>query len=109
MRLNTDQRHGHHVRGLEHRELFEDAVANRFNTGYQRCLNLLRDLMPPMPRDLASQRLVFIGTYIAQILAARLTAMADKSRTHTIWPSQRTLAHLSQTATALALAPVDEA
>lgn len=93
---------------LTHRELFEDAVGNRFNTGYQRCLNLLRGLMPPMPRELANQRLIFIGVYIAQVLAARLTAMADKSRPHTIWPSQRTLAHLSQTAAALALAPIDE-
>lgn len=94
---------------LTHQELFESAVGNRFNTGYQRCLVLLRKLMPPMPREVATQRLIFIGVYIAQILAARLTAMADKSRPHTIWPSQRTLAHLSQTATALALAPVDEA
>lgn len=92
---------------LTHQELFEDAVGTRFNRGYQRCLALLRDLMPPMPRELASQRLVFIGTYIAQILAARQTAMADKSRPHTIWPSERTLKHLSQTATALALAPVE--
>lgn len=93
---------------LTHRELFESAVGTRFNTGYQRCLNLLRAQMPPMPRELVNQRLIFIGVYIAQVLAARLTAMADKSRPHTIWPSQRTLSHLSQTATALALAPIDE-
>lgn len=94
---------------LTHQELFESAVANRYNAGYQRCLALLRELMPPMPRELASQRLVFVGTYIAQILAARLTALADKSRPHTIWPSDRTLRHLSKTAAAIAMAPVEEA
>ncbi len=93
---------------LTHQELFESAVGN-YNAGYQRCLALLRELMPPMPRELASQRLVFIGTYIAQILAARLTTMADKSRPHTIWPSDRTLRHLSKTAAAIAMAPVEEA
>jgi AcrR family transcriptional regulator len=94
---------------LTHQDLFESSVGNRWNSGYQRCLKLLRELMPPMPPELASQRLVFIGTYIAQILAARQTALADKSRKHTIWPSERTLRHLSLTATALAMAPVEEA
>lgn len=93
---------------LTHQDLFESAVGNRFNSGYQRCMRLLRELMPPMPAALASQRLVFIGVYIAQILAARQTAMADRSRRHIVWPSARTLSHLSQTATAIAMAPVED-
>lgn len=93
---------------LTYAELFDSAVGNEWNRGYQRCLAHLRTLMPAMPADLANQRLVFIGVYIAQILAQRQAVLADKSRKHTIWPSERTLRHLSKTATALIMAPWPE-
>lgn len=97
-----------HILNMTHRDLFMDAVGSRWNRGYQRCLTHLRRLMPAMTAAMASQRLVFLGTYVAQVLALRQATMADTRRPHATWPSERTLDHLAATATALVMAPPEE-
>lgn len=97
-----------HILNMTHRELFIDAVGDRWNRGYQRCLAHLRRLMPEMELAKANQRLGFAGSYVAQVLALRQVAMADTSRPHATWQAERTLRHLAATATALIMAPPGE-
>lgn len=89
------------ILNMTHRDLFTSAVGSELNSGYQRCLAHLRKLMPPMSVAQANQRLVFVGAFIAQILAMRQVTLSDRSRPHATWPQERTLRHLSEVAAAL--------
>lgn len=90
---------------MTHRELFNDAIGNRWNTGYQRCLAALRQLMPPIPNSLKNQRLMFLGSYLAMMMALRQTALSDTTRAHSTWSSRQTLDHLAATAAAILESP----
>ena len=96
------------VINMTHRELFTSAIGNQWNRGYQRCLSHLRRLMPPMPPSIKNQRLMFVGGYIAMMLALRQTALSDTTRSHSTWPSPETLRHIALTASAIIDAPHDE-
>jgi AcrR family transcriptional regulator len=91
--------------GMTHRQTFMEALEGRWNSGYLRCLEHLRKLMPPMSPAAKNQRFVFLGGYLGAVLAAREAALTDPSRPHPTWSSDQTLAHLVQTAAALLLAP----
>lgn len=91
--------------GMTHRRTFMDALAGRWNSGYLRCLDHLRRLMPDMPAALKNQRFVFMGAYLGGVLAAREAELADASRDHPSWGSDATLAHFALTMTALLEAP----
>lgn len=97
------------VLNMTHRELFTSAIGTQWNRGYQRCLSHLRHLMPAMPAAIKNQRLVFVGGYIAMVLALRQTALSDTTRIHSTWPSPETLRHIVLTASAIIEAPHDEA
>ena len=97
------------ILNLTHSELMLDVVADRWNLGYQRCLEHLRRLMPPISAAAKNQRLIFVGRYIASILAARQTMLADERREHPMWTSEETLRHIAHTATAMLEAPPLEA
>lgn len=90
---------------MTHRELMMDALENRWNSGYQRCLRHLRALMPPMPRVLQNQRFVFMGAYLGGVLARREQALGDETRAHPIWSADFSLEHFAQSLTALLEAP----
>jgi AcrR family transcriptional regulator len=92
---------------MTHRALMMDALENRWNSGYQRCLDHLRRLMPSMPAVLQNQRLFFMGAALGAVLAARQQAMADSSRIHPVWGSPTSLEHFAQTLTALLEAPLE--
>jgi AcrR family transcriptional regulator len=96
------------VLNMTHRELFLSAIGNQWNRGYQRCLSHLRRLMPAMPAAIKNQRMVFVGGYVAMVLALRQTALSDTTRIHSTWPSPETLRHIALTASAIIEAPHDE-
>ncbi|WP_411339806.1 helix-turn-helix domain-containing protein [Sphingopyxis sp. J-6] len=81
---------------LSNRALFMDALAGRWNSGYQRCLDEVRRLMPQAPPDLLNQRLVFMGGAINGILAGRETELADRSRQHPMWSHAETLGRVAR-------------
>ena len=72
-----------------------DALAGRWNSGYQRCLDEVRRLMTDMPADLLNQRLVFMGGAIGGILAGRETELSDRSREHPMWSHPDTLGRVA--------------
>jgi hypothetical protein len=84
---------------LAHRELFDDALGDRWNSGYQRCLKHLRKLMPPMSRAMQNQRFIFMETYLGGVLSARETRLEDTSRVHSTWNDKTTLKHFAATLT----------
>lgn len=86
---------------MSHRALFEDALGNRWNSGYQRCLKHLRKLMPPMSSALQNQRFIFLESYLGGVLSARETRLDDTSRTHATWNDKSTLAHFAATVTCM--------
>ena len=90
---------------MTHHAVFMDALENRWNSGYQRCLAHLRRLMPPMPAATKNQRFVFMGALLGSVLAAREGALAGPSRSHPTWNSDRALAHLAESVTAMLEAP----
>lgn len=87
--------------GLAHRTTFMDALAGRWNSGYQRSLDHLRRLLPQVPPRLLSQRFVFLGAALGGILAARESELADHSREHPTWSSDATLAHIARSLAAM--------
>ncbi len=86
---------------MSHRALFEDALGNRWNSGYQRCLKHLRKLMPQMSRALQNQRFIFLESYLGGVLSARETRLDDTSRTHATWNDKSTLEHFAATVTCM--------
>ena len=80
---------------LSNRALFMDALAGCWNSGYQRCLDEVRRLMPDMAADLLNQRLVFMGGAIGGILAGRETELSDRSREHPMWSHPDTLGRVA--------------
>jgi AcrR family transcriptional regulator len=91
---------------MTHRELMMDALENRWNSGYLRCLEHLRRLMPAgLAPALKNQRFVFMGAYLSSVLAVRQRALSDLSRAHPTWGSDQTLEHFAQTVAAMLEAP----
>ncbi len=90
---------------LNHRELFMETVGDRWNSGYVRCLDHLRRLMPDMPSEIKNQRFVFMGAYLGSILTLREIALVDRSRAHKMWGADSTLKHFIQTICAMLEAP----
>jgi AcrR family transcriptional regulator len=86
---------------MSNRALFMDALAGRWNSGYQRCLNEIRRLKEDVPADILNQRLVFMGGAIGGILAGRETELADRSRVHPMWSHPDTLNRVAQALAAI--------
>ncbi len=87
--------------GMSHPRTFMAALDDRWNSGYLRCLEHLRRLMPDMPPALKNERLVFMGAYLGSVLAGREAALADRTREHPTWGSDQALAHFAATMAAL--------
>ena len=93
---------------LNHRELFMEAVGDRWNSGYMRCLDHLRRLMPNMPPAAKNQRFIFMGAYLGSVLTLREVALCDRTRAHKMWSAQSTLRHFVQTICSMLDAPYEK-
>lgn len=88
------------------RDLFDSAIGQHWNTGYQRCLAHIRRLSPDLPLPVLNQRLLFLGIYLFNILAAREGAAAHGPEPHPYWQSPQLLQGLVDSACGLVEAPV---
>lgn len=86
---------------LAHRQTFMDALEGRWNSGYQRCFDHIRRLMPEVPVRDMNQRLLFMGSALGSILAAREGELADRSRPHPTWSADATLTRIARSLTAM--------
>lgn len=89
------------VLGLSHRTLFMDALEGRWNSGYLRCFEHIRRLMPNLPRKVVNQRLLFMGAALGGILASRESELADRTRPHPMWSSDATLHEIARSLAAM--------
>jgi len=87
------------------RDLFDGAIGQSWNTGYQRGLAHIRRLLPDLPLPLLNQRLLFLGIYLFNVLAAREGAAASGAAPHPYWQSPLLLDGLIDTACGLVEAP----
>lgn len=76
---------------LSNRALFMDALEGKWNSGYLRCLEHLRRLLPQLAPSVMNQRLLFMGAALGGILAARERELGDQSRPHAMWGNDATL------------------
>src|SRR5207253_506 len=79
------------ILNITHRDFFYESLSTELNSGFQRCLDHLRSLMPPMPLAAKSQRLVFFGGALRSIMGMRERSLADASRPHPMWSAPSTL------------------
>jgi AcrR family transcriptional regulator len=86
---------------MSHRAFLMEALGGRWNSGYLRCLDHLRALMPDMPLALKNQRLIFAGALLGGVLSAREAELADTSRQHPTWDTPQPLAHLARSMAAV--------
>lgn len=86
---------------LSNRALFMDALEGKWNSGYLRCLDHLRRLMPELPAATVNQRLLFMGASLGGILAARERELADHSRPHAMWGKDETLDEVARSLAAI--------
>ncbi len=86
---------------LSDRALFMDALAGQWNSGYQRCLEIVRTLVDDVPANALNQRLVFMGGALGGILAGRETELADQSRLHPMWSHPDTLHQVAKALAAI--------
>lgn len=64
----------------QHRDLFLDALGERWNHGHKRVLEHIRRLLPQLPAAILNQRLVFMSVYVSSVLAAREAVLDDPGR-----------------------------
>lgn len=95
--------------GMTHRDLFMDALQGKWNSGYLRCLDHLRRLMPPMPASMKNQRFIFMGAMLGSVLSMREAALTDTVRNHPVWRSSSVIPHFILSLTALLEAPAEDA
>ncbi|MEP3226716.1 MAG: helix-turn-helix domain-containing protein [Parasphingorhabdus sp.] len=93
---------------MSQRELFVDALEGRWNSGYQRCLEQLRQLMPKMSRAKQNQRFIFMEEYLSGILTARETRLENVSRNHPTWKDSSILKHFGFTMVHMLEMPVEK-
>jgi AcrR family transcriptional regulator len=79
---------------MSHRQMFLDALENRWNSGYLRCLSMIRQMLTKVSPPILNQRLIFMGIYLPAILAAREAALDEQRGTHPFWSAAHTMDNL---------------
>ena len=70
---------------FNHRKMFLDAIGDRWNRSYLRCIKHLRRLMSPIPPSIVNQRLVFMDLFLNAALAAREVAFEGDPAGGKLW------------------------
>jgi len=79
---------------MSHRQMFLDALDNHWNSGYLRCLALIRKLVTNVPPAILNQRLIFMGIYLPAVLAAREAAVDERQGAPPFWNAPHTMDNL---------------
>jgi AcrR family transcriptional regulator len=79
---------------FNHRKMFLDAIGDRWNKSYLRCIKHLRRLMSPLPTSIVNQRLVFMALFLNTTLAAREAAFEGDPAGGKLWARPEALENL---------------
>ena len=82
---------------LNHRAFFRETLGNRWNAGYRRCVNLLRDLLADVPAPLLEQRISMMGIYANAMFAAKEAALDEGAAPNRFWTPVHTLDNIIDT------------
>ena len=90
---------------LTHRDVFIEALENRLNSGYQRCLTHLRRLMIGQPERVKNRRMIFMEAYLDSVVSLRERALSGPVDRPHMWQDREAVDDLVETIVALLLAP----
>jgi AcrR family transcriptional regulator len=79
---------------FNHRKMFLDAIGDRWNKSYLRCIQHLRRLMSPIPASIVNQKLVFMALFLNTALAAREAAFEGDPAGGKLWAQPEALENL---------------
>ena len=82
---------------LNNRALFRNALGDKWNRGYRRCLSLLRELLGHVPPSVLEQRMSMMGIYANAIFAAKEVALTDGAGANRFWTPPHTLENILDT------------
>jgi AcrR family transcriptional regulator len=82
---------------FNHRKMFLDAIGDRWNKSYLRCIKHLRRLMSPIPASIVNQKLVFMALFLNTALAAREAAFEGDPAGGKLWAQPEALENLVDT------------
>jgi AcrR family transcriptional regulator len=82
---------------FNHRKMFLDAIGDRWNKSYLRCIKHLRRLMSPVPAWIVNQKLVFMALFLNTALAAREAAFEGDPAGGKLWAQPEALENLVNT------------
>ena len=94
---------------MQNRALLNEVLEGTLNTGYQRCLVLIRRLATSVPPGVLEQRLVFMSIALRAILAAREASLDKREDAHPFWAAEGTLENLLDSMLGLLLQPQSSA
>jgi len=79
---------------LNHRERFMEAIGNRWNSSYVRCIRHIRLALPAIPKVILNQRLIFMYLFLNASLAAREGAFERHPDGGALWGHPEALENL---------------
>jgi AcrR family transcriptional regulator len=82
---------------MSHRQLFLDALEERWASGYERCLAHIRRLLKDIDPAIVTQRLVFMSLYMRAAMSSREAALEAGSQSHRFWSSEITMQNFIDT------------
>jgi AcrR family transcriptional regulator len=82
---------------FNHRKMFLDAIGDRWNKSYLRCIKHLKKMMARVPGAILNQRLVFMFLFINAALAAREAAFEGDPTGGKLWGREEALENLVST------------
>jgi len=82
---------------FNHRKMFLDAIGDRWNKSYLRCIRHLMRLMSPIPASIVNQKLVFMALFLNAALAAREAAFEGDPTGGKLWAQPEALENLIKT------------
>jgi AcrR family transcriptional regulator len=82
---------------FNHRKMFLDAIGDRWNKSYLRCIRHLQRLMSSIPAPIVNQKLVFMALFLNNALAAREAAFEGDPAGGKLWAQPDALENLVST------------
>ena len=89
---------------MQNRDLFDDILGDRWNSGYQRCLQHIRRLSARENPAVLEQRLLFMSLSLRAVMTAREAALAVKPE-HPLWSARTTVEQLIDSLVAMLTGP----
>lgn len=81
---------------MSHRQLFLDALEGKWASGYERCLDHIRRMLPAIDPELVNQRLVFMSLFLRTAMSSREAAL-DGVPSHHFWSADFTMENVIDT------------